>query len=201
VPEIEHRLVRAEDLPAVVTTLARAFVDDPLWGWWAFPQEQDRVLLLEDYWRPWVEVALKYDGYCMTPGAEAVAGWVPYGVAEVDSDGEAAIDASTRRLFGARTTLVNQVYDLFDAHRPDHLPHWYLTVVATNPDHRGKGLGMRLLADLLEQVDAENSSAYLESTNPVNDHRYERLGFKRYGEFRIPSGPKITTMWRPAQGG
>lgn len=199
VGEIGYRLVRTEDLPAVVSTLAKAFADDPLWGVWAFPQAQDRVAILEDYWRPWVQAAVKYDGYCMTPGAEAVAGWVPYGVAEADADDEAAIAASSQRLFGQRTTLVNEVYELFDAHRPKHLPHWYLTVIATNPDHRGQGLGMTLFAQVLERIDAEHSAAYLESTNPANDHRYEAAGFEHYGEFVVPTGPKVTTMWRPAR--
>jgi hypothetical protein len=39
--------------------------------------------------------------------------------------------------------------------------------------------------------------AYLESTNPENDKRYERLGFVRRGEFSTPDGQHtVTTMWR-----
>jgi ribosomal protein S18 acetylase RimI-like enzyme len=105
--------------------------------------------------------ALKYDGYCMTPGAEAVAGWVPYGIPEADADDETDIESSTQRLFGERTRLANGAYELIDAHRPTHVPHWYLTVLATSPSHRGHGLGMKLLADLLEGVDAQHSPAYL----------------------------------------
>jgi hypothetical protein len=39
--------------------------------------------------------------------------------------------------------------------------------------------------------------AYLESSNPSNDHRYERLGFVRVGEFAAPAGgPTVACMWR-----
>ena len=40
-------------------------------------------------------------------------------------------------------------------------------------------------------------SAYLESSNSDNDHRYESLGFKRIGEFSAPGGePVVGCMWR-----
>jgi hypothetical protein len=44
--------------------------------------------------------------------------------------------------------------------------------------------------------------AYLESSNPANDQRYQRLGFAFHGRFKLPDdGPIVTTMWRPGQGG
>jgi hypothetical protein len=44
--------------------------------------------------------------------------------------------------------------------------------------------------------------AYLESTNPANDRRYEGVGFERVGEFSTPDGQHmVSTMWRgPASG-
>jgi len=42
--------------------------------------------------------------------------------------------------------------------------------------------------------------AYLESSNPDNDKRYERVGFRRVGEFATPDGSrKVATMWREAR--
>ncbi len=59
---------------------------------------------------------------------------------------------------------------------------------------------MRLLARVLEQVDAEHAAAYLESTNPAKDRRYAAVGFERHGEFRYPGGgPVVTTMVPTAQ--
>ena len=58
-------------------------------------------------------------------------------------------------------------------------------------------VGMALLAEDLRLIDAEGLPAYLESSNPVNDRRYERLGFVRVGEFETPDGAHtLTTMWR-----
>ncbi|MGZ6342745.1 MAG: GNAT family N-acetyltransferase, partial [Candidatus Limnocylindrales bacterium] len=70
-------------------------------------------------------------------------------------------------------------------------------LLGTHPAHRGRGIGMELLQHNLGRIDAFGAPAYLESSNPANDHRYERLGFKRRGQFTLPEqGPVVTTMWR-----
>lgn len=57
-------------------------------------------------------------------------------------------------------------------------------------------MGMALLADNLERVDEQHVAAYLESSNPANDARYERFGFVRTGQFATRGGPSVATMWR-----
>ena len=92
--------------------------------------------------------------------------------------------------------------ELFEASHPRERPHYYLSLLGTHDDHRGKGLGMALLRDSLALIDAQGMPAYLESTNPGNLPRYARLGFAKAGEFILPSGgPKVDTMWREPAGG
>ena len=70
-----------------------------------------------------------------------------------------------------------------------------------HPDHRGRGIGMSLLADGLARIDTGGMPAFLESSNPANRPRYERLGFRPRGEFHLPEdGPVVTQMWREPQG-
>jgi len=39
--------------------------------------------------------------------------------------------------------------------------------------------------------------AYLESSNPANNPRYERIGFRWTGEFNTPDGKRtVAAMWR-----
>lgn len=85
----------------------------------------------------------------------------------------------------------------FDSARPEGQDFYYLSLLGTHPEHRGRGLGMDLLAANLAQIDAEAMPAYLESSNPANDARYERLGFRPHGRFSTPDGRHtVTTMWR-----
>jgi GNAT superfamily N-acetyltransferase len=195
---MDWRRTRSADASAVVGTLAAAFAGDPVWGTWACGDAPDRVGLLEVFWKPWVDAGLKYDGFRMAPDASVVSGWVPPGVHETDDEDEAAIEAVTLRLFAERAALLLEAYGLFEANRPAE-PHWYLSLLATHPAHRGQGLGMRMVADLLEPIDAAHQPTYLESTNPANDARYESVGFLRHGSFTLPEGPTVTTMWRPAR--
>ena len=55
---------------------------------------------------------------------------------------------------------------------------------------------MALLAHTLSAVDAAGMPAYLESTNPANDARYERVGFAHRGHGQLPEGPSLATIWR-----
>jgi GNAT superfamily N-acetyltransferase len=90
----------------------------------------------------------------------------------------------------------------FEAAHPRERPHYHLTLLGTHPDHRGKGIGMGLLADCLGLIDAEGMPAYLESSNPANDTRYERIGFRKIGAFSTPDGTHtVATMWREPQVG
>jgi hypothetical protein len=61
---------------------------------------------------------------------------------------------------------------------------------------------MALLAENLRLVDEERMPVHLESSNPANDRRYERLGFRRSGEFTTPDGERtVATMWRDPPNG
>lgn len=58
-----------------------------------------------------------------------------------------------------------------------------------------------LLAANLRDWDERGVPTYLESTNPANDHRYVRAGFRPVGGFvAVRDGAPITTMWRAVGG-
>lgn len=85
----------------------------------------------------------------------------------------------------------------FDAAHPHDQPHYYLSLLGTHPSHAGRGTGMALLAESLARIDREWMPAYLESSNPANNHRYQRHGFETVGGFCPPgSDIPVTTMWR-----
>jgi GNAT superfamily N-acetyltransferase len=123
---------------------------------------------------------------------------VPPGVADLDAESEAAAAQATVQVCGDRAALIEQGWGLFAATRPTQ-PHWYLSMLATDPDRRGRGIGMALVAQVLARVDAERLPAYLESTNPGNLARYQRAGFELVGHFDLPEGPRVDRMWREAR--
>jgi len=189
------RLAREGDLDAVTATIALALRTDPVWGVALSPPAKDHLGV---YWRYFVDAAHAQEGVWMLDGAKAVAVWVPPGAQELS-------DAQAARLAGfnldtmgeASAQRLTELYERFESNHPHEEPHAYLSLLATHPDHRGQGIGQRLLRENLEAWDRVAVPSYLESTNPANDHRYERAGFRRVGGFAaVVDGAPIATMWR-----
>lgn len=190
------RPATSSDLTAVTETISLAFHDDPTWSW-AFPdpvrrQEQYAVL-----WRFMIAGALRYPWVLMTEACEAVVVWIPPGGTEIAEEDEARVGPLTQQLVGDRAGELMELFGLFEAAHPRRTPHYYLSLLGTHPSHAGQGIGMKLLAENLARIDREQMPAYLESSNPGNNHRYQRYGFEAIGEFTPPgSDTPVTTMWR-----
>lgn len=194
---VNARVATDADVAAVAETMAGAFYNDPVWGW-VFPDPDRRRAQHEIFWRLFIEGALGYHWVWLTDQCASASLWIPPGGSELPEE-EAKLEPLLDELLGELGPRAMKAMERFGASRPDE-PHYYLSLLATHPDHRGKGLGMGLLADNLARIDAEHEPAYLESTNPNNDSRYERLGFVRSGEFSLPErGPLVATMWRDAR--
>ena len=190
------RSATSADAGEIVATLAGAFDADPLWSW-AFPDDAKRPAQYGSFFGLFVESAIPNGWVWTSDRAAAVAVWTPPGKSELSDEAEAKVEPFLMAELGAHAEPVLQVMEQFDSARPKGQDFYYLSLLGTHPDHRGRGLGMDLLAANLAQIDAETAAAYLESSNPANNARYERLGFKPHGEFSTPEGQHtVTTMWR-----
>lgn len=195
--ELSTRIARPADVGAVAETIALAFHDDPVWSW-VFPDAAKRPEQFRRWWPLFVESALPHEWVWMAPRAETISIWLPPGAPELSREAETRIPSLLDELLGARAPVALEGLLRFEAAHPHDEPHYYLSFVATHDEHRGKGIGEQLLAQNLELIDAEHRPAYLESSNPKNLGRYERLGFRPRGEFAVgDGGPVVTTMWRP----
>jgi GNAT superfamily N-acetyltransferase len=191
------RVAGDADIDIVTEIVTRAFADDPVWGL-AYPPalgESRRTI-----WGMEVGAAVRLGWTWLSAGGEAAAVWIPPGTSTFDAAEMQAYLAFLAGLLGPTYERVAAVHARLEAAEPGD-PHYHLSLFGTHPDHRGHGHGMRLLAETLARVDAEGMPAYLESTNPANDARYESVGFEpsRTFEGYVP-GSVVTTMWRPARG-
>ena len=190
------RVAGLADIDRIVEILTVAFFHDPLWGP-AFPDVGRRAEQAAGLWRFYVTCVQRYPYTYLTAGGEATAVWIPPGGVELTHDEEADLERLLLATTGREVTDgILEIMAQFDAARPRE-PHYYLGLLGTHDDHRGAGHGMRLLAANLSTVDAEGAAAYLESSNPANDARYARLGFRPHGTITAATGHVVTTMWRP----
>jgi len=193
------RRATAADADLVTSIVALAFRHDPLWAH-AMARSGGETAHHAAFWRLFVEGALRYPDTWLAGQGEATCVWIPPGGAEMTPEQEQCLADLAAGYLGPATGAYLELLGRFEAAHPQGEPYYYLSLLGTHPDHRGQGIGMRLLGHVLELIDSEHLPAYLESTNPANNRRYTAVGFEPHGEFRYPGdGPVVTTMWRPAR--
>jgi GNAT superfamily N-acetyltransferase len=184
------------DAPGITNTLAEAFYLDPVWSW-AFSDPIRRKTQHGAWFQILVVSAIEHQWVWTTPAHEGVSVWVPPGCPELSDDDEELLRHMLEETVGERAELIQEVFTCFEVSHPRDRDHFYLSLLGTHPSHRGLGIGMDLLATNLSGIDAVHMPAYLESTNPKNQTRYESVGFEVLETFDLPDdGPTVTTMWR-----
>jgi ribosomal protein S18 acetylase RimI-like enzyme len=194
------RVATPEDLDAIGEVLARGFEHDPLWGWAFEDAERERKLAaLGVVFGFYAEAALDLGWVRVTEKVEAVALWIPPGSPEMSPADEERLPGVIATACGPESAArVLELLDAFERLHPHEPPHFYLSLLATDPDHAGHGHGMDLVADCLAEIDSGDppAAAFLESSNPANLPRYERLGFRPTRELETIAGVSGTQMWR-----
>lgn len=190
-----RRVATADEAAAAVELLVGAFYEDPTWGW-AFPDPQRRREQQRALWQLFVRSARRYEGVWLDARAAATSVWIPPGGTELTPDEEVEMEQLLVELLGTGASRVLHAVEQFDAAHPKDEPHYYLSLLGTDPAQRGHGYGLGLLAANLALIDAEGCPAYLESSNPANVPIYERVGFRTIGSFQLADGPIVHTMWR-----
>ena len=191
------RIATPADIDDVTEIIALAFADDPVWGE-ALTRTDGSTAHHLDYWRLFVEGATPQGMVYRSDDGAAVAVFIPPGGDEMsDAQVDELRSVVERNLAPDAQEAMFALWDRFDQSHPQTEPHAYLSLLATHPDRRGHGVAQALVREVLADLDARGIPVYLESTNPANDHRYERLGFSPVGQFDgFAPGSVVSTMWR-----
>ena len=173
-----------------VDTVVAAFIADPVERWlWPEPSQY-----LTHF--PAFVAAFGGDAEVSSlDGFAAVATWIAPGS---ELDGERIVAVLGETVARERRDDAFAVLEQMDALHPKE-PHWYLPWLAVDPPHQGTGLGGRLLARGLAQVDADHLPAFLETPNPRTVPFYERHGFTVAGVAQAGDCPPLTSMIRAAR--
>lgn len=198
---MDVRPANAADLDRAVETITLAFATDPVWSV-ALARPDGSTGHLAAYWRFFVADAIDQGSVAIADGGAAVSVWIPPDGEELRPATIQVVDAFVLDALGERGGAeMTELFERFEANHPRTEPHAYLSLLATHPDHRGRRVGQMLLAANLRDWDERGVPTYLESTNPANDHRYVRAGFRPVGGFvAVRDGAPITTMWRAVGG-
>ena len=197
--ELEVRAATLADLQVVTETISLAFHDDPTWSW-AFPDPARRQAHYAVFWRFMIGGAIRYPWVRMTDGGEAVAIWIPPGGTEVAPEDESGYEPLLQELVGSRSGDVLELLARFDAAHPQDEPHYYLTLLGTDPLYQRTGAGSAALQPVLDRCDTEGLHAYLETQKEANLAFYARHAFELIAKLEIKGLPPMWTMSRKPRG-
>jgi ribosomal protein S18 acetylase RimI-like enzyme len=181
----------------VSLVLARAFRGDPVHRW-ILPTELDWAMSSDGFFAMVMRESLRHGAAYTTNGHEGAALWVPPYPQPAPLRQRLGAAARWYLALGRRAKLVAGELARIERAHPRE-PHWYLTVIGTDPRHQHRGVGSTLLAPILARCDADRIPAYLESSRWENVRFYERHGFRVRGEIALQDGPTIWRMQRDAR--
>lgn len=194
---VRVRQVLAEDFGPLAELLARAFHDDPVTAWF-YPDPVRRPRQARRFFAIRLRQLVRHRLSFTTADRAGAALWTPPGRWR---DG---LLASLRMLpmlpalaprIGQATRAVREI----ERHHPS-APHYYLSVLGTEPERQGEGIASALLAPVLRCCDEAGAAAYLESSREENLPFYARHGFAVSERIELPEGPPLWLMWRQPPG-
>ncbi len=194
------RLVRRaskDEAVAVARVLTRAFIEDPIERWCLACDDLAALIELELLQ---VTRQLASDGSLwVTQDMAGVSAWLPPG-ANYDEEAINAVVNPVLAAHGGRPERQIRFWEWVEGHRPV-ARHWYLDLVAVDPDRRGCGVGSLLLAEGLARVDRLGEPSFLLTGNSNTVPWYQRHGFVTQSEGQAPgAGPRVWFMYRrPSQ--
>ncbi len=190
------RTIAPTDVDGLARVLGRAFETDPLFSA-IIPDEPQRTRALPVLFREWIRLLHlpNPETSWTTDDLAGAALWSPPGAWHVSLGAMARMGPRTLAAMGWRTFPGLRVLSAVEALHPKE-PHTYLRLLGCDPERQGRGIGSSLLAPMLERLDANGESAYLESSNERNVPLYRRHGFEVTSELATHLGPRVWLMWR-----
>lgn len=182
------RPARAEEIPALASMLARAFANDPFFGYLAgdAPERNQRM---RDAWQAVLRFAsARLRHTWTTDDLAGAAVWIPPNHRPPLLDRLRLVPELARFAGWGRLRLVSDAFEELERRRHVHVPgpHYYLSALGVEPERQGTGIGTALMQPVLDRCDRNLLPAYLETAVARNVLLYERVGFDVVEEMILP---------------
>jgi GNAT superfamily N-acetyltransferase len=179
------RLATRDDHERILDTVMAAFAGDPAFRYF-FPTQASYAEEGPLFVGELLDQRLTFGTVWVVDDAAAVAMWNPPHPARTDLPGALSPETVAR---------INRFDAVVHALLPRE-PHWYLGILATHPDHAGKGHGRLAMAAGLELARADGLPGYLETVTDVNVGIYERYGWHVTATVEV-AGVEVRIMRTP----
>lgn len=192
--------LRRADIPSALELLCQAFDLDPWMNFVAKPDKHRRDRIGTWLRRGLVRQTFPFGEVYRTASGSGVALWVPPHRSGRALTAELELRWSLLQVAGiGRVERVRAaIRQIVAAEPPRH--HMELRLLAVRPESQRRGVASSLVRPMLDRCDKVGLPVALLCTSEANVPLYEHLGFEVSGELRIPGGPTLWQMLRPATG-
>ncbi len=192
---VTTRTLSNVDVEHVMPLLIDAFANDPGFRY-IVPDEADWQRIARRYFALALRQTLRRGHGIVDRDGRAVSLW------EAPAATYQPLDQLTQLLrltliLGRNLGRALSVQRFTESYRPRRA-HWYLTYIASDPAHRGRGYGSRVLAPMIDYSDRTLEPIYLECSNHDNLGFYLRHGFNIVAEVDLPGGRVWPMLRNPA---
>ncbi len=190
---VSVRSARADDFGRLAAVLARAFFDDPVTAWF-YPDAARRMRHAQRFFGIRMRQLAGQELIYTTPDLQGAALWTLPGRWREDLRQSLMLLPMLPVLLPRIVRSTAAVREIERRHPA--APHYYLSVLGTEPKQQGGGIGSALLDPVLQRCDSESMGAYLECSKESNVDFYARHGFTVTERIELPEGPPLWLMWR-----
>ena len=190
---VSVRPARVDDFGPLAAVLARAFYDDPVTAWF-YPDATRRMRHARRFFGIRMRQLADQDLIYTTPDLAGAALWTLPGRWREDLRQSLMLLPMLPVLLPRIVRSTAAVREIERRHPV--APHFYLSVLGTEPQQQGGGIGSALLGPVLQRCDSESIGAYLECSKECNVDFYGRHGFTVTECIELPEGPELWLMWR-----
>ncbi|MFX1454239.1 MAG: GNAT family N-acetyltransferase [Promethearchaeota archaeon] len=166
-----------------IEVAGNAFQEDPV-AIYSFPDEKERKEKLKYSFKMIYEYGMRNGvTYATSENLEGIIVWLPPGKTYPSTwmmmrhGGFYAMRKIGLKFKAMRRSIA--IFSFEEARHKELLPyeHWYLQNIAVKPKEQRKGFGGRLISAMLNRINNEGFSIYLETNNEKNLSFYKSHGF------------------------
>jgi GNAT superfamily N-acetyltransferase len=194
---VSVRPAHRDDFGPLAEMLARAFYDDPVTSWF-YPDAARRMRHARRFFAIRQRQLADQELIYTTPELSGAALWAGPGRWREDLRQSLMLLPMLPVLLPRIVRSTHAVREIERRHPVR--PHYYLSVLGTEPEQQGGGIGSALLGPVLQRCDTDGVGAYLESSKETNVDFYVRHGFSVTERIDLPDGPALWLMWREPRG-
>lgn len=194
---VAARRILRQERDAALRTVVDAFRTDPQVRWW-FPDDDTYEAGAGAFFGVLLDTRIDGGEVWVVDGLGAVSMWIPPGGNLLGPDVvEARYADVLADLPGPAPARIAETDQLVDKLLPDG-PHWYLGVLASRQELRGRGLGSAVMRPVFAAADRAGLPVVLETSTPANVDFYIRRGFSVVAARTAggPDGPVLRVMVR-----